>query len=93
MTCRTLRHCLTCQYFGVVAFNGNGDPEVREFMRRVMEELDVDTADQLADLLTAEHLFRASELRKMHRWVTGENAPNHHATMRLLRRAGFLNGI
>jgi hypothetical protein len=66
------------------------DPEVQAFMRRVMEAIGVDTAGELTNLLAREGVLQATDLRKVHKWVRGESAPNHKATLRLLERAGLL---
>lgn len=67
-----------------------GDPDVRAFMREIMDAVGVRTAGELTNLLAAEGILRATELRKVHRWVAGTSAPSHRATMILLRRAGKL---
>jgi hypothetical protein len=69
---------------------GESDPEVIRFMRRVMDALDVKTAGQLADLLVREGSMNVSQTRKINRWVAGTSAPDHHATILLLERAGLL---
>jgi hypothetical protein len=66
------------------------DPEVQAFMRRIMDALGVQTAGELTNLLAHEGVLQATDLRKVHRWVSGESAPNHKATLRLLERANYL---
>ena len=68
----------------------NGNSETAVFIECVMEAVGVSTPSALADRLVDERLFRYSEGRKVHKWASGESAPNFRSTMRLLQRAGFL---
>jgi hypothetical protein len=68
------------------------DPEVVAFMRAVMDAIGVTTAGELTTLLIREELLDATDLRKVHKWVSGEHAPSHKSTLQLLRRAGLLCG-
>ena len=66
------------------------DPEVIAFMKQVMLAIGVATPSELADLLVREGLLKFSEGRRVFKWAKGESAPNHKATLMLLRRAGLL---
>lgn len=68
------------------------DPETIAFMERVMLAIGVDTPTALANLLVREGLLEFSEGRKVFKWARGESAPDHRATLMLLRRAGLLDG-
>jgi hypothetical protein len=60
-------------------------------MQRVMAGIGVETPTELANLLVREGLLEFSEGRKVFKWASGESAPNHKATLMLLKRAGLLD--
>lgn len=68
------------------------DEDVVAFMADVMARLGVENASQLATMAVEQRWMRITQARKIARWVTGESAPSHHDTMRLLREAGLLRG-
>ena len=73
----------------MAAENDNG-VDVVVFMECVMQAIGVTRPVDLENLLAREGVLRSSETRKLFRWRKGQNAPSFDATMRLLRRAGFL---
>lgn len=63
------------------------DESVVVFMREVMDCLGTPNAGALAERLLAEGIVSYTESRKVARWVSGENAPDHAMTLRLLELA------
>jgi hypothetical protein len=70
--------------------NGITDPAVVRFMEVVMDALKTKTAGQLANLLVRDGFIEVTQARKVNRWVAGTSAPDHHATVYLLQKAGLL---
>jgi hypothetical protein len=73
-----------------VAAESDSGVDVVVFMECVINAIGVTRPVDLENLLAREGVLRSSEARKVYRWRKGENAPSFYATMRLLRRAGFL---
>lgn len=63
---------------------GQRDERVIVFMRGVMDDLGVANAGQLIDLLIEEKVVTHHDVRKIQKWVAGENAPNHKMTLTLV---------
>lgn len=59
-------------------------------MQRVMRALNVDNGSSLTAKLIEVGAIDQKEWRKVAKWVRGENAPDHYATMSILRAAGML---
>jgi hypothetical protein len=66
---------------------GQKDERTIVFMRGIMDDLGVANAGELATLLITEGVVTFTESRKVARWVTGENAPNHKMTLTLVELA------
>jgi hypothetical protein len=79
----------TCHYRHGVAQSKKVDPRVTLFMREVMEHLEVTRPAELIDILVREGIVKASQTRKVSRWLSGENGPDFATTMALMDLAGL----